>query len=84
MNASRAAPPAAASPAGVRDGIAQAPLPAAGPGAHDGRGGSLAADRDALLRSATLLQGRSSVDIEHNGAVYRLQATRQGKLILTK
>ena len=38
----------------------------------------------AVLDSQTVLQGRSSVVIEHNGAVYRLQTTRQGKLILTK
>jgi len=38
----------------------------------------------AVLDSQTVLQGRSSVAIEHNGAVYRLQTTRQGKLILTK
>jgi hemin uptake protein HemP len=31
-----------------------------------------------------LLQGGRSVDISHNGLVYRLQATRLGKLILTK
>ena len=37
-----------------------------------------------VLSSQTVLQGRSSVAIEHNGAVYRLQTTRQGKLILTK
>ena len=36
------------------------------------------------LTSAALLQGKDVVHIEHNGAVYRLQATRQGKLILTK
>lgn len=36
------------------------------------------------LDSAALLGGRSAVDIVHNGAVYRLQATRLGKLILTK
>ncbi len=34
--------------------------------------------------SATLLRGHSSVAITHGGSVYRLQATRQGKLILTK
>lgn len=38
----------------------------------------------ALLDSQDLLQGRSAVAIAHNGAVYRLQTTRQGKLILTK
>jgi hemin uptake protein HemP len=34
--------------------------------------------------SCDLLQGHKSVTIAHNGAVYRLQATRLGKLILTK
>jgi hemin uptake protein HemP len=34
--------------------------------------------------SEALLQGRKTVEISHCGAVYRLQATRQGKLILTK
>ena len=37
-----------------------------------------------VVSSQAVLQGRSSVAIEHNGAVYRLQTTRQGKLILTK
>ncbi len=36
------------------------------------------------LRSEQLLQGRRMVEIAHNGEVYRLQATRLGKLILTK
>ncbi len=34
--------------------------------------------------SQTLLQGRSTLLIHHQGEVYRLQLTRQGKLILTK
>ncbi len=34
--------------------------------------------------SQTLLQGHSSLLIRHQGEVYRLQLTRQGKLILTK
>jgi hemin uptake protein HemP len=34
--------------------------------------------------SEQLLQGRRLVEISHNGEVYRLQATRLGKLILTK
>ena len=34
--------------------------------------------------SSALLQGQKAVAIHHNGAVYRLQATRLGKLILTK
>ncbi|MFL6691566.1 MAG: hemin uptake protein HemP [Ramlibacter sp.] len=36
------------------------------------------------LNSEQLLQGRRIVEIRHNGEVYRLQATRLGKLILTK
>lgn len=38
----------------------------------------------AMIDSATLLQGGKSVTISHNGEFYRLQTTRQGKLILTK
>ncbi|RYF13538.1 MAG: hemin uptake protein HemP [Comamonadaceae bacterium] len=41
-------------------------------------------DRPAALASESLLQGRRLVEILHNGEVYRLQATRLGKLILTK
>lgn len=37
-----------------------------------------------VVQSDQLLQGRPSIHIAHNGTVYRLQATRQGKLILTK
>ncbi|WP_427915560.1 hemin uptake protein HemP [Ramlibacter sp. MMS24-I3-19] len=36
------------------------------------------------VRSEQLLQGRRVVEITHNGETYRLQATRLGKLILTK
>jgi hemin uptake protein HemP len=42
------------------------------------------ADPSAPLDSASLLRGGRSVEIRHNGEVYRLQATRLGKLILTK
>ena len=38
----------------------------------------------AALESSDLLQGARLVEIRHNGEVYRLQATRLGKLILTK
>ncbi|MDO5624925.1 MAG: hemin uptake protein HemP [Pseudomonadota bacterium] len=38
----------------------------------------------APMPSDQLLQGRKAVEISHNGAVYRLQATKLGKLILTK
>jgi hemin uptake protein HemP len=41
-------------------------------------------ERPAPLASEALLRGRRLVEIAHNGEVYRLQATRLGKLILTK
>jgi hemin uptake protein HemP len=41
-------------------------------------------DADGPLPSEQLLRGRRLVEITHNGEVYRLQATRLGKLILTK
>jgi hemin uptake protein HemP len=36
------------------------------------------------VESHDLLAGQSSVLIHHLGEIYRLQTTRQGKLILTK
>lgn len=36
------------------------------------------------LASAALLRGGRRVFIEHRGETYRLELTRQGKLILTK
>ena len=36
------------------------------------------------LRSEDLMRGQAAIAIAHNGALYRLQTTRQGKLILTK
>lgn len=36
------------------------------------------------LDSTEILRGKKTVEISHNGATYRLQATRLGKLILTK
>lgn len=49
------------------------------------RGGEGQDDRrPAPLSSDALLRGRKLVEISHNGEVYRLQATRLGKLILTK
>lgn len=36
------------------------------------------------LDSLDLLRGQKSVVIQHNGVAYRLQATKLGKLILTK
>ena len=37
-----------------------------------------------LVMSHTLLQGRKELKIWHQGQLYRLQTTKQGKLILTK
>ena len=36
------------------------------------------------LNSTEILRGKKAVEINHNGSTYRLQATRLGKLILTK
>jgi hemin uptake protein HemP len=41
-------------------------------------------ERPVPLSSVELLRGQRLVEIAHNGEIYRLQATRQGKLILTK
>ncbi len=50
-----------------------------------GRGATGAQAKPApLVESADLLQGSKTVGILHNGSLYRLQATRLGKLILTK
>ena len=37
-----------------------------------------------VLDSQSLLQGRRAIHIQHLGRIYSLQATRQGKLILTR
>jgi hemin uptake protein HemP len=44
----------------------------------------LHAARPPLVHSDTLLRGHRAIEISHNGVLYRLQATRLGKLILTK
>jgi len=36
------------------------------------------------MESADLFKGEKTVEISQNGVIYRLQATRLGKLILTK
>lgn len=54
-----------------------APAPSRGP---SGSAGS--APR--VVPSQDLLGGQKTVEILHNGLLYRLQATRLGKLILTK
>lgn len=37
-----------------------------------------------MVESNDLLKGNKTVEILHNGSLYRLQATKLGKLILTK
>ena len=44
----------------------------------------VAAPPEVNLESQALLRGKKSVAIVHNGSTYRLQATKLGKLILTK
>lgn len=38
----------------------------------------------AVYESSDLFRGASEIGIEHDGAIYRLKITRQGKLILNK
>jgi hemin uptake protein HemP len=47
-------------------------------------GSNMDAGRHHPLDSGELLRGQRVVEITHNGELYRLQATRLGKLILTK
>lgn len=37
-----------------------------------------------LVKSRDLFAGRTEICIDHDGAIYRLKITRQGKLILNK
>ena len=41
-------------------------------------------DAACAMHSTAILRGQKAVEIIHNGLSYRLQATRLGKLILTK
>ena len=61
--------------AGPQPGIGDAAAPAGAAGA---------VLRPPLVDSADLLRGHTSIEISHLGVLYRLQATRLGKLILTK
>ncbi|UCV01044.1 hemin uptake protein HemP [Acidovorax radicis] len=47
-------------------------------------GGTGTSPAELAVDSSALLQGQKAVSISHNGSVYRLQATKLGKLILTK
>ena len=69
-------------PAGKRHPASHTQASAVGAALHPRR--TPAADGMPLPDSAALLRGHSSVAINHRESVYRLQATRQGKLIPTK
>lgn len=63
-------------------------LPRTGQASHNAiqllQPANLTADCALGMNSTDLLQGHKSVTIVHNGMPYRLQATKLGKLILTK
>lgn len=69
----------------LRNVPSSSPVAATLPVAQGDCNPSLAAEGVAgAVDSSALLQGQKAVAISHNGSVYRLQATRLGKLILTK
>jgi len=80
QNLSRRAPASAAdAPAPASDASAALPPEtSASPGKTAQKPAGSAVD------SADILRGQKTVEISHNGATYHLQATRLGKLILTK
>ena len=45
---------------------------------------SVAPQRTTAYSTAELFGGAREIEIEHNGEIYRLRITRQGKLILNK
>lgn len=51
---------------------------------HPEAGSGGAAAPCSCMDSQDILRGQKTVAISHNGSTYRLQATRLGKLILTK
>ena len=71
-------------PDATGDKSRETPKPTGNEPAQDFATQAHAATHAVCLQSEALLNGRNSVEIAHLGAIYRLQATRQGKLILTK
>jgi len=69
-----------------------APLPPPEALSSDDANGPVAATRSPsrtgeaveVIDSVSLFKGRPTVQILHQGGLYQLRATRQGKLILTK
>jgi hemin uptake protein HemP len=68
-SAPRSAPPVAIDPSGM---VATDPL------------AEPLSNAERQVKSEDILRGAKAVTIQHQGSVYRLQATKQGKLILTK
>ncbi|MES9831308.1 MAG: hemin uptake protein HemP [Candidatus Thiodiazotropha sp. DIVDIV] len=46
--------------------------------------GQLTVKTHSRIHSCDLFRNQQRIEIEHRGEIYRLQITRQGKLILTK
>ncbi|WOP14879.1 hemin uptake protein HemP [Ottowia sp. SB7-C50] len=65
----------------MRTDVRTHPMTTASPAAANGTPADAV---PAPVPSNELMRGRQLLEISHNGAVYRLQQTRQGKLILTK
>lgn len=57
---------------------------ASGEAATGGRPALSLAMPGRILSSDAILRGQREIGIEHDGALYRLKLTRQGKLILNK
>jgi hemin uptake protein HemP len=61
-----------------------APVPGAAAPTHAHAQETGLAKNHGVVQSSDLLGQQQAILIEHNGQRYRLQATRSGKLILTK
>lgn len=59
-------------------------LPRSAPASQAEVSASMSASSQVCMNSNDILRGQKAVEITHNGSTYRLQATRLGKLILTK
>ena len=74
----------AATPHAIHSGLSR-PIADDSPVSAESHGASHAASAACgCVDSTDLLRGQKTVEISHNGSTYRLQATRLGKLILTK
>ncbi|MDO9414967.1 MAG: hemin uptake protein HemP [Pararhizobium sp.] len=50
----------------------------------EGSGGNTQLPQNRVLESKDLFKGGNEILIKHEGSVYRMKITRQGKLILNK